>query len=749
MRIEHFVIQNFRKLKCCRIELGEKETLFVGANNSGKTSAMDALMLFLKQTSRKKIATTDFTLSNWAAINQIGNDWIKNSTSETTIADLSREHWEPYMPELDIWITVEEEQIHYVSHILPTLDWEGGLLGVRIVFEPQGIESLYQRFMAAYSAAKKTMEAKKAESGTPSSLSLWPKNMQEFLEKELHLNFKMQAYILDPAKTSQDSPQELPQGSLPLEGDPFAGLFKIDIINAQRGFSDPGSEESESINDRRLSAQLRKYFDKHLDPTDMPDENDIEALEAIETARTAFDEKLKMSFQPALSELEGLNYPGFTNPSIELSSRVKPLDGLNHDSAVRFSVNRPEPGSTPLTLPEKYNGLGYQNLISMVFKLIRFRDEWMRVKKSGKRESDGDRIIEPLHLVLIEEPEAHLHAQVQQVFIKKAYNVLRNHSDLGTSSSFSTQLVLSTHSSHIAHEIDFASLRYFRRKPAESIHDVPCATVANLSNVFGGDDETSKFAIRYLKTTHCDLFFADAAILVEGPAERMLVPHFIRSKFQQLDSSYLTILEIGGSHAHRLRPLVEAMELLTLVVTDLDSIEETSLSKVLPEKNKNYRTRNSTIKEWVPGKTDLDKVLSTTNEEKIAPNGNVRVAYQCPITLKLDSQKDVEAIPYTFEDALVLENLEFFKNRSDDNGLMKKMCEAAKRSTISETCKDMYEALKSGDKAEMALDLLYIKDPEMINPPQYIREGLEWLQGKLQNKAQEFPETVTPSGNQP
>ena len=31
--------------------------------------------------------------------------------------------------------------------------------------------------------------------------------------------------------------------------------------------------------------------------------------------------------------------------------------------------------------------------------------------------------IEPLHVVLIEEPEAHLHAQVQQVFIKKAYKV--------------------------------------------------------------------------------------------------------------------------------------------------------------------------------------------------------------------------------------------------------------------------------------------------------------------------------------
>ena len=38
---------------------------------------------------------------------------------------------------------------------------------------------------------------------------------------------------------------------------------------------------------------------------------DIEALEAIEAAKTVFDEKLVTSFKPAIGELEGLNYPGF------------------------------------------------------------------------------------------------------------------------------------------------------------------------------------------------------------------------------------------------------------------------------------------------------------------------------------------------------------------------------------------------------------------------------------------------------
>ena len=177
-----------------------------------------------------------------------------------------------------------------------------------------------------------------------------------------------------------------------------------------------------------------------------------------------------------------------------------------------------------VTLPEKYNGLGYQNLISMVFNLMRFRDDWMQVGKveimqEGEAESS---FFEPIHLVLIEEPEAHLHAQVQQVFIRKAYGVLRNHPELGNDKNFSTQLVVSTHSSHIAHEIDFSSLRYFRRMKPEKEEIIPCAQVINLSDTFGSGDETSKFTARYLKTTHCDLFFADAAILIEVSVENGL-----------------------------------------------------------------------------------------------------------------------------------------------------------------------------------------------------------------------------------
>ncbi|MHB0853205.1 AAA family ATPase [Stutzerimonas nitrititolerans] len=47
MRIQHVEISNFRKLLSVRIDFANETTLLVGANNSGKSSAMLALRRFL------------------------------------------------------------------------------------------------------------------------------------------------------------------------------------------------------------------------------------------------------------------------------------------------------------------------------------------------------------------------------------------------------------------------------------------------------------------------------------------------------------------------------------------------------------------------------------------------------------------------------------------------------------------------------------------------------------------------------
>lgn len=728
MHIAFVEIQNFRKLRSCRVEIAEHKTIFVGANNSGKTSAMDALILFLNKDRRKAFATTDFTLSNWSVIDQLGAQWAGMTAGQAP--KLTLDSWLPLLPAIDIWLKVDEKDLHRVVHLLPTLDWTPtDLLGIRLVLAPKDMEELYKDFKSAYMLAR---SAESVSSKAGSSLFLWPHSMKDFLDRELHRHFEVQSYILDPAQCQNPEkgiakPQSLPVGSVPLKKEPFDGLFKIDVINAQRGFSDPKTEDDSHSGNASLSNQLRRYFSKHLNPSEAPDAGDIDALEAIEAAKTVFNEKLKTSFKPAIGELERLNYPGFSDPRISITSKIDPRDSLDHEAAVQFDL----PGADSLSLPEKYNGLGYQNLISMVFKLIRYRDEWMRVGKAAKKQGAENTAIEPVHLVLIEEPEAHLHAQVQQVFIKKAYDVLRNHDALADS-LLRTQMIVSTHSSHIAHEVDFSCLRYFRREPATKKGEIPTATVVNLSTTFGGHDETSKFSTRYLQTTHCDLFFADAAILVEGSAERILVPHFLRTKFPKLDQSYISLLEIGGAHAHRLKPLLEILGLLSLVVTDLDSIQKNGTSKVRPERGKGYRTGNTTLKDWLPKKEILDDLLDLPSCDKQVPEGLIRVAYQCPITLEYkEGESKQEAIPYTFEDSLALTNLKLFRGYKNPIGLLKKLKAALEKDTLEDASKAMFESLEKSSKAEMALELLFLSAPGEIAPPAYISDGLKWLEEAL------------------
>jgi predicted ATP-dependent endonuclease of OLD family len=755
MHIAYVEIANFRKLLSVRIDLSKETTLFVGANNSGKTSAILAMRKFLVDKG-KRFRTQDFTLSHWNAINAIGKSW--EDAADNELPALSAANWEPLLPALDLWLKVENGELHHVSELLPTLDWAGGMLGVRMRLEPKDMEALYREYRMAirdvraiHEAAAKAKPAGEGEAGTSKKLTLWPVSLIDFLGRKLSQHIVMRAYRLDPTKLaapkdSQAQPQPLAEGAPPLDGDPLQGLIRVNEINAQRGLgeSDGADIEGAATFDRdsqKLSDQLRAYYTKHLDPFDTPDVTDLAALQAIESAQEAFDKRLHASFEDAFTEVEGMGYPGVSDPQLRIASKLRAVDGLNHEAAVSFEIqmlNKAGETVPLLRLPESYNGLGYQNLISMIFRLMSFRDAWMRVGKAAKVSLDVK--IEPIHLVLVEEPEAHLHAQVQQVFINKAYDVLRDHVDLNKDPTLHTQLVVSTHSSHVAHETSFSCLRYFRRLPAGMVAPVPVSTVINLSEVFGEEIETGRFVTRYLRAQHCDLFFADAAILVEGPAEKMLVPNFIREHYPYLTQCYITLLEINGSHAHRLRPLIEALGLLTLVITDLDAgaIKDKKNVAAPPKRAVGQTTNNTTLKDWAPKIKDVDGLLAAKPDQKVCNIDQlfaIRVAYQLPIEmLKGDGKETDEALPSTFEDALAFENLEFFA-KLEGNGLTRKFREAIESQKGAEAIgRAMFDALRNGSKAAFSLDIIWSENFKDLKCPQYIGEGLVWLENRLRAK---------------
>lgn len=724
MNIAFVEIRNFRKLKSCRVDLGLKTTVFVGANNSGKTSAMFALVKFLR---KRQLVVEDFTLSNLATIAHLGERYVDEADPVVPNID----DWKDICPFIDVWLDVREDELRYVANILPTLSWRSGKIGIRLIYEPKDVEKLFQEYVSAYKLARTRSEKAK----------LWPLNFTDYLHNKMKNHFVMNAYILDPAKLvdlSEDSiasPQETPYNNSPLDFDPFKKIIKIDIITAQRWLEDSEEDDNESTTEcNLLSAQLRDYYDKQLDPERKPSASDIRALTEMQAAKEVFDKQISKRFQSAMDELAKFGYPGKYNPGIVIEAKTQTSDIISHSTVVKYPIF--SDGDNKYKLPEKFNGLGYQNLISMSFKLMSFRDSWIN---GDRRKADEEEIeaIQPIHLVLIEEPEAHLHVQVQQVFIKNAYDILRNNPLLKSKNDYCTQMIVSTHSSSIALECEFANLRYFRR--TKSADGLPISVVINLSNVFGVSTQNSRFVTRYLRTTHCDLFFADAAILIEGAGERMFMPFFL-NKYEVLDDAYISVLEIGGRYAHYLKPLIDTLGISCLVIADLDSAHGSNRKGILPERGKKYFSSNPTIKNWVIKNTDLDYLLDLDFDSKTESNPHIadaktRVAYQTPINVTFSDGTEHEFIPTTFEDSLAYTNFDTFKTMKDI-GLIKKFKSAFNTENETQISTNIYNAVESttAKKAEFALDMIYNRDPQSIVIPAYIAEALEWLEKEISSK---------------
>lgn len=742
MRIDHIHIRNFRKLKNCRIDFNKDQTIFVGANNSGKTSAMSAIIWFLKDQNR--FTTREFTLTNWRDINELANSWLAvndevKNREELLASLLSPEQWDNLVPSLDLWINVDEREAYMVYKLIPSLEWKKDLVGVRLRFEPKDIKNLYADFRIASLKVKEIKESPQYKDAN--NVDLFPQNMWDFLNRKGNLNkyFEIKYYVLDSQNIDYENPdcnvQVTP--SISLESNPLVSLIRIDSIEAFREFSDPEGRNDNEID--TLSKQLQAYYRSNFEDETQFDLDDLKLLGEMKRATETYDEKLDKSFRAPIAELNNINYPGFQNPEIHVKSHVSIVDSITHESSVQFTVQ----GDDELSLPEKYNGLGLRNLISIYLKMVQFREQWTnldRIEKAGINQ------IEPIHLVFIEEPEAHLHAQAQQVFIRKAMDALTNDSAneiLRNNKNLTTQLVVSTHSNHIVNEVDMCHLRYFKRIIDDHIK-IPVSEVVNLSRTFGDDNETKRFVTRYIRLTHCDIFFADAIILVEGAAERILMPKFIRD--ENMDNFYISVIEINGSHAHRFDSLTQKLGIQTLIITDIDAQEERlekgelKWKSAIPQKNKKQKTNNDTIKHWLKIES-IDMLLELPFPNK--QRGNICISYQTPISVNWTSQKKedelYEVYPYTFEDSLVFTNIKLFQ--SDEKmakmGVITTFYNYLKKAiSLEDFHEKMFSCLekRKNVKASFATDILCTEQFDKIQAPSYIKEGLIWLQKCLNNK---------------
>ncbi|MFL7015918.1 ATP-dependent endonuclease [Vibrio cyclitrophicus] len=720
MKITSFALKNYRRLADVNLVLDDKTTVLVGANNSGKTSCIGALHTFLKSPDNLKVR--DISKRNWKEIQKLGKQIEQEFPTSEKMQELS-DVLISLLPSLDIEITAEVNEAYKVRDILPDLEWRGGALFVRITYEATDISKLCREFVDMRGVVSKYT----------GKVSLWPKDLCDFLEKGRNLSkfIKQKHYIL--SKGVEPTSKEVLQ---PLKSDALKKLIRVDVQSEQRGSGDEDKTEQKGpySEKQRLNKLLRGYYDCILNPEDFPEPEDLEVLGHQQDLEEGFTSRLNAQFNAPFEELKSMGYPGIGgNPTVEIAAKISGTDALQKSSSVRyrFDTNEEE------FLPESYLGLGYQNLIYLTFRLLEFRDKWMRVGKSASSEDKVEDQIEPIHLVLLEEPEVNLHAQVQRVFVSKAYDTLRNHPDLRDKatqkdkSEYQTQLVISTHSSHIINDIDFKDLRYFRRNDANKSIKMDHTSIANMSELFAKAKDELLFVRKHLKLTHCDIFFADGVIFVEGQAESLLVPEFISKSFPKLSNRYISMLEVNGAHTHKYRNLVEKLGVATLVLTNLDSVNNKGKS-CFPKKKSAQKTNNDTLKKWHPKKEALDDLVALPQAKHATTSGDapLYVAYQKPTQISGEM-----ILSRTFEDALILANFEddYFQN-------IKKLKDAktdfeSGTEPLSKSLYDYVQGLKKGDFAFNCLFHLADNEANSFNPPDYMSDGLTWLQDQLSPKA--------------
>jgi hypothetical protein len=449
-----------------------------------------------------------------------------------------------------------------------------------------------------------------------------------------------------------------------------------------------------------LGKVVEVLFQSALDDPVNPERRTI--AEQLKVAVEDIQRDLHIDFNAKLTSLlptfDLFGYPGLPDPRLITETNFDVEKLLSNHTKVRYS------GVNGVTLPETYNGLGFRNLVYILLQLLRFFREYQATPTAAG-----------MHLIFIEEPEAHLHPQMQEVFIRQLDQITNVFvTQLNENRPWPVQFVVTTHSPHMANEARFESLRYFLS--VEDGDGLRRSEVKDLRRGMGDAPVPDRdFLHQYLTLTRCDLFFADKAALVEGTSERLLLPEMIRKTDAaavgepKLGSQYLTVMEVGGAYAHRFFDLLTFLELRTLIITDIDAVRPNAQGRrvAVPVADGQF-TSNGCIKAWFCDDVSPADLLAKVPENKIA-NG-CRLSYQIP-------EVDGGACGRSFEDAFILANPMLFELGEGEQAAL------------------AYAKAASQKKSAFALELAIEKTE--WNVPRYIAEGLRWL-------AHDNPATATP-----
>lgn len=259
----------------------------------------------------------------------------------------------------------------------------------------------------------------------------------------------------------------------------ISNIFKIDYIEAERNTNDVYYETKNEIN---------KYIKEE------------ENMKKIKDLATVISEQMEMAVKEVLQKIDKVvnedekNEIGLKDGNVSIKQGIK----YRPDISSGYQIDVKDTTSEYI-IPLSHNGVGYNNLINiyMLLKLVELRPG------------------QDFRILCLEEPEAHLHPAMQ-------YKLFKYIKKIDDENKLNQQIFVTTHSSNITSVAGIENIYIldYNRESNQAVN-------INLLEQLKDKEDSQKHIMKFLDVTKSDMLFAKKIVLVEGLAEKLILPKFM------------------------------------------------------------------------------------------------------------------------------------------------------------------------------------------------------------------------------
>lgn len=743
MHITKVEIYNYRLLNKTCVSCEKDLSLIIGKNNCGKTSFLSVLSKCVGNKSEVgKFDFNDFSTLFQKKLYAVVKG--KTSFSEEELMGIRVDFYIQYN---------ENDDLTNISKLMLDLEPENTVVILRFEYDlKNNLQKLKEEFFKYESDRTLT-----------DSADVFYKFMKKNHKK--YFQFKRYSVLYDYKieKIENKTFKFLDNKDIDI-----SKIIAFNYVSARRNVS--------NSTDLELSSLASDYYEKSKNQ----EENNATTLNfegKVDETDKAFNEIYLETFKSLMEKISKFGGIKKNENFVKVISQIQVSKLLKDNTTVVYD-------DQSCFLPENYNGLGYLNLFSIIMKIETVLSDFRKDNEKDEQPAD-------INLLFIEEPEAHTHPQMQYVFVKNIKSLLEEgKKGVDSGKMINLQTLMTTHSSHIVAESDFDDIKYFVKESSENGFNIISKNLKDLKTLYqkekGEGNNHFKFLKQYLTLNRSEVFFADKIILIEGDTERILLPAIIKKIDQDNDfeiplmSQNISIIEVGN-YSEVYSTFINFIGTKTLIITDIDiySLVNDVDNNGHPKKNKDGSikqkpkpcrvsdgafTSNSSLKFYlkehidVTARTEKDILINLKLGQKVVSahedynkeidkkeiiwkadeNGKVLIVYQT-------NEANDEKVIYnarSYEDAFFHINKKLFTEigEADTENKIRKCAERFQGlknvELFFDDTKDSFELAENcvNKKPSLAMDILLNSKSDdkgdFINwqVPQYIREGLEWLQ---------------------